>query len=163
MSGFVTVTANTNDPTSVGLREQYFAMRKKAFDTYWGHSFYPAGPDAYDLNPSTVYGLYVQDGNVLGGARLLMHTPGTHEQMRSEAAHPKLALASMLPHVNTHTLSYCEYSGGAVDPHSTLNGDAPKHLGSAIAGYLFSQIKSGAIKNGEYPVAIVMGVASKRD
>ncbi|MEJ0009758.1 MAG: hypothetical protein WDN72_04090 [Alphaproteobacteria bacterium] len=136
------VRAGDTDERSAAFRQAYYALRSKAFDTYWGQNFYPNGPDAYDLRPDTVFLLAVEDGKVIAGNRLLFHEPGSDVRLPLEDKHPKLLVENLLPHLDVKGLRYCESGGGIADPDEVARHP---HLGTEASQARFRLIQSGKL------------------
>lgn len=155
---FIILNAGAADAASSSLKEQYYALRSKAFDAHWGNRLYPSGPDDYDLKPDTIYLLQTAGDKVISGLRLLPHFPGSEEITSSERRHPEFQLQKLLPHLDRKNLFYAELSGIVADPSPLYRN---RHLGTGLVKDLFDKVKAGAITHEGVPLNLLFSSASK--
>jgi hypothetical protein len=140
------------------MREQYYALRKRAFEARWGENLYPDGPNDYDLRADTVFALLVEDGKVIAGTRVVFHPIGSDVKTPMEINHPNFTLSNLLPPVlATPHLSYAELGGIVADPDPAYRG---RHLGTKITEGTLNLIRAKVIRNNDQPVEVVITSAS---
>jgi len=154
----IIVQAGDTSAEAVALKKQYYNLRTRAFNACWGELLYPEGPDEYDKKAETTYVLYREDGQVITGLRLLFHRPGSEEKTWCEIKHPDFDLRELLPHLDVNALAYAELSGLVVDPGQQRSG---KKLGTQALAGMLELVNTGAIKNGDVPIDVIVLSASK--
>lgn len=116
MSTYLFIRSDTTHPQEQHFLAEYFALRQRAFNSYWGNNLYPDGADAYDKRPDTTFVLRLEDEKVVAGMRVLMHPAHSGRILPMEEKYPEFAAKELLPNHDTASLNYAEFGGLVADP-----------------------------------------------
>lgn len=112
----------------------YFKLRHDVFNQY-SMAYYEDGPDKFDTAEDTVFVLLFKNTKVVGGRRIVVHTPGSQKTLKTEES-IDLSISDHLPHLDTKQMMYAELGGLCFDKEVRGKGIANK-----MYKYTFDAIK----------------------
>jgi predicted GNAT family N-acyltransferase len=89
--------------------EEYYKLRHDVFNQY-NMSYYGTGADKFDEAQDTVFILLLNENRVVGGRRIVVHTPGSKTMLKTEESIDQ-PIALMLNHLNVGAMHYAELGG----------------------------------------------------
>ena len=110
----IITSGNKNSPFyNQFLQDKYLKKYVKArYDVFTnsGRTHYNGEIESYDSHDDTSFVYFVENEEVVGGRRIILHTPNSGMKLKTEDS-VALSIAEVYPNLNTESLTYAELGG----------------------------------------------------